>query len=315
MISASVGISFVVPVYNEEGAVRQTLERLDATLRQIGLPYEIIVVDDGSRDASASIAASVQGVQVVRHLTNCGYGAALKTGIRHASREWVGIVDADGTYPIERLPDLVAKMREGFDMVVAKRENVLELDGVAKRIFRKTFIRLINALLNRKVDDPNSGFRMFKRDLALYFMPFLCDKFSFTTSISIFFFGDGLFVTYLPIEYSERTGRSKVSHLRDTLRTGQLVMQGVMHSNPVKFAMIMALAVVVAGALPAGLLMLAGAETAGWLYFATVVMVDLVFSLGLFFDVLRITMIRSLRAGRTPAPVPMLMDAVEPAAD
>ena len=136
------GLSYVVPVYNEAGAIRGTLERLNAVLSaQPGLEYEIIAVNDGSRDDSAAIAAQVDNVRVISHPINCGYGAALKTGIRHARFDLVGIVDADGTYPIEEMPRLLEQIDKGFDMVVARRSNVLDLDGPVKKMLRNIFIK------------------------------------------------------------------------------------------------------------------------------------------------------------------------------
>ena len=100
-------ISFLVPAYNEADSILATLERLSKTLANADYPYEIIVIDDGSHDQTAERAATV-GVRVVRHSMNKGYGSALKTGIYHAQYDWCAIVDADGTYPIEEFPRLLA---------------------------------------------------------------------------------------------------------------------------------------------------------------------------------------------------------------
>lgn len=289
------GISYIVPVYNEAGAVRQTLERLNAVLGGIGLPYEIIAVNDGSRDDSARIAAEVDNVRVISHPVNSGYGSALKTGIRQARYDWVGIVDADGTYPIEELPRLVEKMDQGFDMAVARRSNVFEHDSFLKQVFRKTFIAVVSLLLDRHVEDPNSGFRLFRRAIAVAFMPFLCNAFSFTTSITVFTFGAGRFISYVPVEYSKREGRSKVRHLRDSVRTAQLVLQGIMYYNPVKFSILASVLFIVSGVIPSALLHAAGCSTAGWVVFWSVAVVLILVSLGLLFDILRISVIQANR--------------------
>ncbi|MBF0095546.1 MAG: glycosyltransferase family 2 protein [Alphaproteobacteria bacterium] len=289
------GLSYVVPCYNEEGAVRRSLERLSAVLGKTGLEHEIIVVNDGSRDNSAKIAAEVPGVRVISHPVNSGYGAAIKTGIRNARFAWIGIVDADGTYPIEELPRLIDGMEQGFDMVVAQRQNVQDLDSPVKRLFRGIFIRVVSLLLGRKVRDPNSGFRVFRKDMATLFLPFLCHAFSFTTSITVFAFGQGMFISYVPIDYSARVGKSKVRHIRDSIRTAQLVLQGVMYFNPFKFALITAGLFLLFGAAPGAILGLLGYVTAGWFVFWSMAVVAALLLMGLLFDMLRIAIIQTNR--------------------
>src|SRR6476646_3664601 len=100
MTDESYGVSVIVPTYNEEKSIQGTIACLHAVLESRGGQYEIIIVDDGSRDGSAEIALA-KGATVFRHPRNQGYGAALKTGIRHAKHDIVAITDADGTYPIE----------------------------------------------------------------------------------------------------------------------------------------------------------------------------------------------------------------------
>ena len=97
-------VSVLIPAFNESAAVRSTVERVQRTMTGLGLDYETIVIDDGSSDGTAT-QATVEGVCVLRHPANAGYGRALKTGLRHASGDWYGcIVDADGSYPIEEPP-------------------------------------------------------------------------------------------------------------------------------------------------------------------------------------------------------------------
>jgi polyisoprenyl-phosphate glycosyltransferase len=288
------GISYIVPVYNEEGDIVSTIDRLRSTLESLNRPYEIIVVDDGSDDNSASIASACKGVKVLRHPTNAGYGAALKTGISNSQYDWIGIVDADGTYEIEMVPQLVASMEEGFDMVVAARSNVFDHDGFFKKLGRKIFVVIINILINQDVQDPNSGLRIFTKSLALTFFPFLCNSFSFTTSITVFALGDAYFVKYLPSEYKGREGASKVKHFRDTLRTIQLIVQGVTFFNPLKLYLLLALVHVVFVALPSLVLLVSGCSIAGWIYLLTGTVSCLLVSIGALGDIFRISAMRSL---------------------
>jgi glycosyltransferase involved in cell wall biosynthesis len=284
------GLSFVIPAYNESAAIVSTIKRLQAVLPTLELPYEIIVVDDGSRDDTRAQALACD-VKVVGHPVNTGYGSALKSGIAVSRYDWIGIVDADGTYDIERLPELVDRMRDGFDMVVASRRNVLETDPPFKRFCRKSMISLLNLVIAAKIADPNSGFRVFSKEIVKTFFPFLCNTFSFTTSLTVFALGEGYFVSYVPMEYGARVGKSKVRHFRDSLRMIQLIIQGITYFNPVKFFIIMALMLVAVGLVPALVLTACGWDQVAEYYFLTVLAMFLLVGMGVLGDISRISTI------------------------
>src|SRR5690606_27774112 len=124
--TSDAGVTILVPAYNEEqgiGGVLQRLARLD-----LGRPTEILVVDDGSTDGTAAAleAARVPGLRVIRRPRNQGYGAALKVGFASAAYDVVVITDADGTYPEDKISDLIDRIDGGAEMVVGERrgENV-----------------------------------------------------------------------------------------------------------------------------------------------------------------------------------------------
>lgn len=288
------GLSWIVPAYNEENGIVATLERLKAALSQLDIPTEIIIVDDGSRDETRARAKTVEGITVVGHPVNTGYGSAIKTGILCAQYEWIGIVDADGTYPIERLGELVDKMKAGFDVAVAARDNVLETDKPFKRMARRALLSFINAWVSGKIRDPNSGFRIFSREFAMTFFPFLCDTFSFTTSSTIFAIGEGYFVCYVPMEYTKRVGNSKVRHVRDSLRMSQLILQGITFFNPVKFFIMMVLAMIAFVDLPAMVSALLGCATFAFYYLVAGTMATLMFGLGVLGDIVRVASMRRI---------------------
>lgn len=284
------GLSYVIPAYNEEESIVSTVERLRTTLAGLGMPYEIIVVNDGSRDDTRARAeACGDDVRVVSHAINIGYGSAIKTGIKAARYDWIGIVDADGTYPIEELPRLVEKMKDGFDMAVAARKNVLDLDKPVKRLARRLLIAFLNLVIGARIMDPNSGFRIFTKQLALTFYPFLCNTFSFTTSITVFALGERFFVAYVPLPYSVRTGESKVRHFRDSLRMMQLVFQGITFFNPIKAFLMIIVALAAVFLLPALVISLAGyvSQALLWLSFGAVASV--LFGLGVLGDIIRLS--------------------------
>src|SRR5690606_6144781 len=156
-------------------------------------------------------------LRVVEHGRNRGYGAALKTGLRHARSELVAIIDADGTYPIADLPKLVGMM-DGQDMVVGARTG----ENVQYPLIRKIpkfFLRAwINGFVRQRGRDINSGMRVFRRAMAQLFVRVLPNDFSFTITIAVSALRNNYRVRFEPIVYFARTGQSKISPIKDTLR-------------------------------------------------------------------------------------------------
>ena len=288
--SPEYGLTFIVPAYNEENEISSTLERLQKALSKQDLPFEIIVVNDGSTDQTPKRAEACKGVRVIDHPINTGYGSAIKSGVRTAKYEWVGIVDADGTYEIENVGMLIDKMKVGFDMVIASRENVLDTDRPFKRFARRILLSFLGLWVSGKIKDPNSGFRIFKREFVETFFPFLCDTFSFTTSSTIFAIGEGYFVTFIPMNYSARTGKSKVRHLRDSMRMMQLILQGITFFNPLKFFILLILMLIVFVMVPAFVLTGIGYSTLGSFVATAGSWSILLFGLGVLGDIVRVAM-------------------------
>jgi glycosyltransferase involved in cell wall biosynthesis len=229
------GISVVVPAYNEEEGIQDVLNQITLGLTERGWPYEVIVVDDGSNDKTAEVAKRMAEVRVLQHKRNRGYGAALKTGIRHARYQLVAITDADGTYPNDRIPDLVMKIFEAdSDMVVGARTG----ERVAIPLVRrpaKAFIRwLASFVAGESIPDLNSGLRVFKRLVGMSFFNLLPEGFSFTTTITLAMLTNGYLIEYLPIEYYSRVGKSKIRPFQDTLNFIQLVLRIALYFAPLK---------------------------------------------------------------------------------
>ncbi len=229
-------ISVIIPAKDEEDAITATVEQIRGTLE--GVEHEIIVVDDGSRDATAGRARQA-GACVLSHPHNLGYGAALKTGIRAARFDTIVITDADNTYPNELIPRLVEEYGRGFDMVVGARTGQHSLESVLKSPLRLILKFLVEYTTGRKVPDVNSGLRVFSRKKVLPYFNHLCNTFSFTTSLTLAYMMNFLFVTYVPIPYHKRTGRTKVHLLRDTLRTLQYIVEAIVYYNPIKIFLLM----------------------------------------------------------------------------
>ena len=232
-------LTVIVPCYNEEHAIVAELRRLREVIAGLGRS-EIVVVDDGSTDATAARLAEVSeaeragaALRLVRHASNQGYGAALKTGLRHARGDWILIVDADGTYPLEAIPELVGLLSEA-DMVVGARTAAEVVYPHSRRV-AKWFLRFaLRWFVGRKVEDMNSGLRVFRKDLALRYWKFFPDGFSFTTTLTLIALVNGFTVRYLQIKYHARVGKSKIRPLRDTLGFLQLIVRTGFYFEPLR---------------------------------------------------------------------------------
>ena len=144
------------------------------------------------------------------------------------------ITDADGTYPIERLPDFYSEFRKGYDMVVGARQGK-NLDAhFLKKMLRKVLKILGEFTSGSKIDDINSGFRIFSKKTIMPFFPHLSDAFSFTTSLTLCYRLTHKSVLFLPMDYHQRIGTGKVHLVRDILRTLQYVVEIILYYNPIK---------------------------------------------------------------------------------
>ena len=192
----TIGLSVVIPAYNESEAIQETLKTVVGTLESLPNEYEVIVVDDGSSD-DTSVKIVEAGVRVIRHPINSGYGRSLITGIEHASYENIVIVDADGTYPFADLPALLEMYCEGFDMVVGARTGEHYRESLKKWVLRIIFRMLAEFTCGRTIPDINSGFRIINREKTLKFKRSYSSGFSFTTTITLLFMLNHLFVGYI----------------------------------------------------------------------------------------------------------------------
>jgi glycosyltransferase involved in cell wall biosynthesis len=235
----------IVPAYNEAGGITEVVTRTRAVLAELDRDAELIVVDDGSADDTGA-QAEAAGARVIRHAQNLGYGAALKTGIRRAAHETVVILDADCTYPPEALPELLAQAAE-HDMVVGTRTKGKVKIPLIRRP-AKAFLRWLASYLSGfKIPDLNSGFRVMRREVVDRYFGLLPNGFSFTTTITLALLVSGYPVAWVPIEYHDRTGRSHIRPIRDTLGFFSLILRTVMYFNPLRIFVPLSLLFILAG--------------------------------------------------------------------
>lgn len=228
------GISIVIPAYNEEygvtGVVKNLIEQLDIT----GYPFEIITVDDGSIDRTSE-KATAAGAKVVQHTTNRGYGAAVKTGIRHAQHPLICITDADDTYPAHEILKLVDHFNiTNCDMVVGSRTGKDVAIPLIRKPAKWVIGRFANLVSGSRIPDVNSGMRIFRREVGLRFFSLLPNGFSLTTTITLAMLSNGYLVEYIPIDYRPRIGRSKIHPVRDTFNFFRLILGISLHFAPLK---------------------------------------------------------------------------------
>lgn len=199
------------------------------------IALEIVVVDDGSKDKTAALAAQCADTRVIRHLVNQGYGAALKTGFRHASGQYLAFIDADGTYPPEALPEMcVALEHENADLVVGSRMSGAASEmPFTRRVGNLAFARMLSVLSGVRVQDSASGMRVIKREALPHLYP-LPDGLDFTPAMTTRALNEQLKIVEVPISYAERIGRSKLSVVRDGMRFTNTIVWTTMTYNPVR---------------------------------------------------------------------------------
>jgi polyisoprenyl-phosphate glycosyltransferase len=231
--AAEVDVSVVLPVFNESTHLEAEISRIRASLESSPYTYEIVVVDDGSTDGSAELLKQMDGVRLITFSTNRGSGTARRIGSREARGKIVVWTDVDMTYPNDEIPQLVKEL-EGHDQVVGARRTE---EGTAKfiRVPVKWFIRKLAAyLVSTPIPDLNSGFRAFRRDVALQFIDMLPKGFSCVTTLTMSFLTNGYSVKYVPIDYAERAGHSKFHWWRDTQQYITQVVRLVMSYDPLR---------------------------------------------------------------------------------
>lgn len=224
-------VSVVVPAFNEGSHVASQIRAIEAVLRETDWHFEIIVVDDGSTDETAT-ASLAEGVRVLRNRRNRGYGASLVRGIAAARHEWILTIDADGTYPAEAIPELLA-MADTHEMVVGARITGRREIPLARRPAKWFLTRLASFLTRQDVPDLNSGLRLVRRELVDTYRYLLPSGFSFTTTITLAATSNEHEIAYVPVDYHARIGQSKIrpGHAFDFLL---LVLRIIVFFNPLR---------------------------------------------------------------------------------
>jgi glycosyltransferase involved in cell wall biosynthesis len=220
-------VSVIIPAFNEEAAIADVV----AAIAAAGPWREIIVVDDGSDDHTSAHAGAA-GAIVVRHPYNKGNGAAVKSGIRRATGDYVLILDGDGQHQAEEARRLVGRLGE-YDLVVGTRSKSTQATQ-ARRFGNNALNRFASYLTGRHIPDLTSGFRGARREYVLEFLHLLPNGFSTPTTTTLAFIKAGYNVAFEPAEARPRVGTSKIRLARDGAKFFMIILKIVTIFSPLR---------------------------------------------------------------------------------
>jgi glycosyltransferase involved in cell wall biosynthesis len=220
-------VSIVIPAMNEEQAIGDVV----AQLRAAAAWQQLLVIDDGSTDATAA-RAEAAGACIVRHPYNKGNGAAVKSGIRSATGEYILIIDADGQHPPTDALRLVARLGE-YDLVVGARDAATQATA-ARRGGNALLNWIASYLTGRRIPDLTSGFRAARTSCLREFLHLLPNGFSTPTTTTLAFIKAGYNVRFEPIEARSRVGASKIQFARDGARFFLILLKIVTLFSPLR---------------------------------------------------------------------------------
>lgn len=237
-------LTVIIPVYNEAEAIRETLDELLPYIERNG--WKLIVINDGSVDNTGEILEEYRDrLRIIRHPYNCGYGAALKTGIRASDTELLAIYDSDGQHRPEDLLHLYNEA-SGFDMVIGERSGESQVDLF--RVPGKWFLtRAANFIVGRRIADINSGLRVFRRRFIKKILHLLPEGFSFTSTSTVAAMKMGFLVKFVPIQTRKRIGISTVRQVRHGFMVLMLILRLVVLFSPLRIFMPVSVALAILG--------------------------------------------------------------------
>ncbi len=229
--TSPVALSIVIPAKNEAAAIAAVV----TSARSEYPEAEIIVVDDGSTDATADLAEAA-GATVVRHPESLGNGAAVKSGARAAKGEILALMDGDGQHDPRELGKLLARLDEGYQMAVGARDSGSHA-SVGRWFANGLYNEIASRLTGRRVPDLTSGFRAVRASMFKQFLYLLPNGFSYPTTITMAFLRSGYPVCFEPITAAERSGKSHIRPIRDGVRFLVIIFKIATLYSPLKIFM------------------------------------------------------------------------------
>ncbi|NCF72081.1 MAG: glycosyltransferase [Gammaproteobacteria bacterium] len=221
-------LSIVIPAKNESGAIGTVVT---TALEQFP-DAEVIVVDDGSTDDTAKVAADA-GAKVVSHPESLGNGAAVKSGARAATGDRIAFMDGDGQHDARELVPLIKRLDEGFEMAIGAR-NTGSHANVGRLFANGLYNGIASIMSGRKILDLTSGFRVARAEKFKQFLYLLPNGFSYPTTITMAFLRSGYPITFEPISAAKRVGKSHIRPLRDGVRFMIIIFKVATLYSPLK---------------------------------------------------------------------------------
>lgn len=223
-------VTVLLPAYNEEQAIGETIRNI----REQYPDFEVLVVDDGSTDNTLQVAIDA-GANVWPHPYNIGNGAAIKTGLRLASGDWIVMMDADGQHKTEDIARLIAYV-DSFDMVVGSRSKGSDT-SLHRDCANKLYNWFASYATSFAVEDLTSGFRIVRKEVASQYLYLLPNTFSYPSTLTMAYLRSGRSVKYVPIQVRARKGKSKIKLLSDGPRFFLIIFKVATLFSPLRFFM------------------------------------------------------------------------------
>jgi glycosyltransferase involved in cell wall biosynthesis len=226
-------LSIIIPSFNEDKTIAEVLVNLKKELEN-KLTYEIIVVNDGSTDNSREILEAIPYVKLINNKVNRGYSSSIKTGIENSKYDWIMTFDGDASHPPHQIMDLLVYCNE-YDLIVGARVGKQAYDTVLRKIGRRIVTKFAQYISKAEIPDINSGFRVFKKDLAKKFWNLFPEGFSFSTTITVASHVARYAVKYVPIEtYKRQSGKSGIKPVRDMVGFLNIVTRFAIYFQPLR---------------------------------------------------------------------------------
>tara|TARA_B100000029_G_scaffold491805_1_gene552403 strand:- start:4893 stop:5753 length:861 start_codon:yes stop_codon:yes gene_type:complete len=232
--------SIIIPVYNEENAILDQINEIIKYIEIYKIQAEIIVIDDGSSDKTLSIVKNInyKNLKIYSNLNNLGYGFSIKKGVELSNYDNIIMLDGDMTYPFSEIDKLISEYEKGFDLVIGERDNLTKHDGIMKGILRQILILIVNFISGNKVPDPNSGYRIFKKNIFMQYDFLISNSFSMSTSSLLCFVFNRSPIKFVKVNYRNRIGKTKIRLSRDIFRMLQAIFQVGLYFNTLKIYMV-----------------------------------------------------------------------------
>jgi dolichyl-phosphate beta-glucosyltransferase len=221
-------LSVVVPAYNEEENITATLSDIAQYLKNKNYTYEIIVVDDGSKDKTAELAAAggktLPHFTLLRHSPNYGKGYTIKEGMLAARGEFILFMDADNSTRINQIDNFISALSNGYDIAIGSRRIkgavIEEYQPFARRFLGNIYIGLSNLILGTNINDYNCGFKLFKKAAAkAIFEKLTRDDWSFDSELIYLAAKLGYRIKEVPVTWQDKQKTSKVKPFKDGINS------------------------------------------------------------------------------------------------